>query len=423
MVAASPAAALIVSSTNTNVAPQNDPGWNNHTIDGPNFVYLGDGWALTARHEASGAPGQVLQFSTGSYSVLANQNYVVHNPASVTNTSGQQVNLTAETDLRLVRLNGAPNLPSICVSSAACAISSTSPSLNGQVTFVGVGPGRQSTTTSWNSSWQEVPPNPGPVQYTGYYTNQDFVKRWGTNRVENVSSYLSSGSLLSSTSGVMKLQTPDGVTRDVITSFTKFDQSGDPNEVQAYFNDSGSSIFYNRGGTIVGGVPVGGTWELAGIVNAIFTYVNPNQPTSPGRVAFGNATTFSDLSYYRNSILDIINSNPYYALPGDINLDGVVNGGTSGGVPTGDVAAFVAGWGYDNGLQVGTYESWLNGDISRDGKTNVDDFLLLRTALIGGGSGSLSLASLLGGIGVPEPSGIVLVLAGAGWLAGLRRRR
>jgi hypothetical protein len=163
---------------------------------------------------------------------------------------------------------------------------------------------------------------------------------------------------------------------------------------------------------------------LAGIVNAIFVY--PNEPS--GLTAFGQATTISDLSYYRSTILDVINAHPYDLLAGDVNLDGVVSGTTTGGVPTGDIAAFVDGWGYNNGTGVGTYESWLNGDLTgpdgmRDGKTDVADFFALRSALISTGSGgAISLASLQVG-GVPEPTSFLLAIVGAAAIAAWRGRR
>jgi len=414
----SSASALIVNSTNTTTAPANDPGWDNHTVTGSrNYTYLGDGWALSARHEGPepSYPDQSLTFSTGTYDIIPGQNYVLSNPTSVMNQSGQTISLTTQTDLRLVRLNGAPDLPSICVSSAACSISSSSPSSGSQLTFVGVGKSRQSTITSWNSSWEEVPPNPGPVKYSGYYVDQSSsVKRWGTNRVESANNYSGANSLyqiLSSSTGVMHLKTADGVTRDVISLITDYDQSGDPNEAQAYASDSGTSVFYNRGGN----------WELAGIVNAIFVF--ENEPS--GLVAFGQATTISDLSYYRSSILDVLEAHPYDMLAGDVNLDGLVQGDGTGPVASDDISAFVDGWLYDNQLGTGSYASWLKGDLSGDGKTDIADFFLLRSALNSAGSGAgLSLASL-NVSGVPEPSGLLLAMAGAAALAGWwgRRRR
>jgi hypothetical protein len=140
----------------------------------------------------------------------------------------------------------------------------------------------------------------------------------------------------------------------------------------------------------------------------------------------GNATTIADLSYYREVILDLMENNANYSnVAGDINLDGVLTGGTSGGTPTGDVAAFVAGWGYDNGSGVGDINSWKSGDLNRDGKTDPADFLLLRSALnaTSAGGGSFTLDSLFGVGGVPEPSSLLLTLAGAAGLAVCRGRR
>jgi hypothetical protein len=61
--------------------------------------------------------------------------------------------------------------------------------------------------------------------------------------------------------------------------------------------------------------------------------------------------------------------------------------------------------------------------LNRDGKTNVDDFLLLRPTLPALGAGSLSLESLLGGAAVPEPASSFLALLAVGFAAISRRRR
>ena len=45
---------------------------------------------------------------------------------------------------------------------------------------------------------------------------------------------------------------------------------------------------------------------------------------------------------------------------------------------------------------MGTITSWKNGDLNRDGKTDVTDFLLFRPTLPALGAGSLTLESLLG---------------------------
>ena len=65
--------------------------------------------------------------------------------------------------------------------------------------------------------------------------------------------------------------------------------------------DSGSSMFRKN--------PSTNQWELAGIVNAVFTF--PNQPG--GTAVFGDLTTFADLSYYHDSLYSIFNSHQAYS--------------------------------------------------------------------------------------------------------------
>ena len=109
---------------------------------------------------------------------------------------------------------------------------------------------------------------------------------------------------------------------------TQFDANGLTNEAQVVSGDSGSSVFFKRNGV----------WELIGIVNAQYSTLENQNNTY---AVYGNYTTFADLSYYRNQILSIMNANPNYSVLGDVNLDGVVSGSMTDGVPTGDIAAFV----------------------------------------------------------------------------------
>jgi hypothetical protein len=109
-----------------------------------------------------------------------------------------------------------------------------------------------------------------------------------------------------------------------------------------------------------------------------------------------------------------------YSIMGDINLDGEVTGNGDGAAEIDDVAAFVNGWGSDNGLGRGDYETWTDGDLNLDGKTNVADFLLLRSSL-NGPIGSGAMTALFGG--VPEPSSGILAMLAAGFWAACARRR
>src|SRR5262245_26243020 len=69
--------ALVVEAANANVPPVGaaDPGWNNFTITGTSrdYIYLGDGWALSASHVgptptqiANPSFSETLQFFNGS---------------------------------------------------------------------------------------------------------------------------------------------------------------------------------------------------------------------------------------------------------------------------------------------------------------------------------------------------------------------
>ena len=49
--------------------------------------------------------------------------------------------------------------------------------------------------------------------------------------------------------------------------------------------------------------------------------------------------------------------------------------------------AFVNGWGYNNGTGIGDTQSWTHGDLSRDGKTDYADFIIMRKALAASGLG------------------------------------
>lgn len=432
----SPARALVVENmTGTTVPPADDPGWANFTIGGDvsrNYVYLGDGWALSARHvgPGPGAPDQTLQFASGSFDIIPGQNYVVQNPAQVMNSSGQMINLSTptgglETDLRLVRLNGDPGLPSI-------SIAEQSTPLGGEVLFIGHGRTREASHTHWNvtgnpPTWNEVSSGGNHHGYKSLAPNDD-TKRWGKNNIANANDIHSDDGfyeILSSTTGVMQLETADEKTRNVISLSTSFNMpgSGVPDqEAQGVDKDSGTAVFYKRGGN----------WELTGIVHAIVLPLE-NQPSFTA--VYGNATTFTDLSYYYHSnpaddypfsISDIIRDNPNYSVIGDVNLDGEVTGDGTGSAETDDVTAFVAGWGYNMG--VADITSWKNGDLSgptglRDGKTDVYDFLALRNALPDPGAGA-SLAALLGISVVPEPSAALLTLIVASFLmASWRHRR
>ncbi len=420
------ARAWIVAATGTTVNPASypgwtdgDPGWDNLTVTAPNYVYLGNGWALTARHEDAGTNN--LNFSTGTFSPIAGQNFVIHNPPP---SLAGGVSLSTETDLRLIRLNGDPGLPALTIASQSPPLSGTNGS---QVMFIGQGGSRLASETNWQvdmtnpNSWVwTVVASSG--NFKGYQATGPSVKHWGTNRLANPGSaaYQSVFThILNSTDGVFPIRGGDLVNRDVITMLSSFDQQGQagalPYEAQAIGGNSGSAVFYKNGAQ----------WQLAGIVNTILTY--NNQSTSWG--VYGDATTFTDLSYYnkayQGSICDVMKTCGNYSTVGDVNLDGLVSGDGTGPAQTDDVTAFVAGWNYNNGAGAGDYLSWTHGDLNHDGKTDVSDFLLIRNALNGQISGAALTSifgtnvpqyAIYGGSPVPEPSVAVYILLAAAFL-------
>jgi len=407
-----------------------DPGWDNVTTSGSNYVYLGDNWVLTARHISAA----MATFSTGSFAVVPGQDLngelVVRNPPP---SLASGVSLTATTDLRLFRISGNVGLPGLTIASESPTLTGTDGG-NSQVMFIGQGRNRQSAESHWSipnlssppESWSSVEVTSGGNVH-GYETcvgTCPLVKRWGTNRLENPNSSQYDSEVfdeaMSSTTAVMPLTTQDGggTTRDVISMVTNFNRQGEasalPHESQAVSSDSGGAVFYNRG------TAADPDWVLSGIVNATIIY--GNQPRT--YAVYGNSTTFADLSYYNRpyklSICDIMKTCGSYSVMGDVNLDGEVMGDGTGISSLDDVTAFVNGWGNDNQLGDGDYDTWTKGDLNLDGMTDVEDFLLLRGAL-NGPIGSGAMMALFGA--VPEPSSAILAALAAAFLAARVRRR
>lgn len=398
---------------------QGDPGWANVAEGGSNFVYLGDNWVLTARHIAAAS----AVFSTGTFPRISSQNYVIHNPPP---SLASGVSLTAETDLRLFRISGDVGLPPLTIADQ----SPTSTGENGaEMVFIGQGRIRAANETHWSMSLSNPPGSWATAEVQtggnvhGYKTlDNTREKRWGTNRLENPSSGMFNANAfdeaLSPTTAVMPLSTADGHTRDVISMVTVFNQQSQQGalswESQAVSNDSGGAVFYNRG------TSEAPDWVLSGIVNATLIY--GNQPRI--YAVYGNATTFADLSYYnqpyKDSICDIMKSCGSYSMIGDVNIDGVVTGDGTGTPENDDVAALVSGWGVDNLAGKGDYDSWKRGDLNLDGKTDVQDFLLLRGAL-NEPIANQAMQAMFGG--VPEPTSAFLGILAVGILSAMGRRR
>jgi hypothetical protein len=450
---ANSALALIVQvQTNTTSAPAgsgNDPGWNNVTVTTPNSalnaIYLGNGWALTAKHVGPepNNPNQTLNFASGSADIIAGQGYIVPNPNGVANPGTNELHL--ESDLRLFRLKSEPpGMASIFDASpqftlATTMVTSSTPAAEREVTFIGNGLTRENNLTNWNASWQEVPEFPGPIAYTGYSAAgshlvvADYTKRWGKNVIEDENQFFSGQGDADFRITFRQTNGGGAILRDTVSLVTQFSQSGGLlNEAQVVAGDSGSAVFRKRGAQ----------WELIGIVFSSYTKI----PDSSGNqsvtnAVYGNLTAFADLTFYNNQIQDIFKYHPHYSLIGDIDMDGNFQTDL-----TDDMAAFVSGWGYNNLLNKATALSWSKGDIAHpisvgtcfvplgngvcaggDGKTDVYDFIAFRDELNNPAAGA-ALATMLGfggGSVVPEPTTAALAIFAASLFAltGRSRRR
>ena len=357
----SQAKAVIVSTTTGNTtAPEDDFGFANVGVKGSSTgVYLGYRWVLTAAHTSAAditLNGQVYQYETGTDTRL-------------TNPTG--LGLSEYTDLRLFRITEDPWLPTL-------KIAETQPEVWDEIVMIGNGNNRADTLKAWNIDteyseqetwvWTETD-LPGDIQ--GYLYGSGKTLRWGTNRVEPGMYTISLGS-----------------TNQFLGFFTDFDHyDGTEFEAQAATGDSGGGVFHKNGDQ----------WELAGIIHAVSTF--PNQPS---QAIYGLETYCSDLSVYRDIILDIITP-----LSGDANLDGTVNAV--------DASIMAANWGRTD------HVLWGHGDFNEDGVVDSEDAALLAQNWGTSSSGSTPAETALPNA-IPEPSGCILLLAGLATVL-LRLRR
>jgi hypothetical protein len=368
---------------------QGDPGWANAawTAANLNAVYIGDGWMLSAFH--TGVSPTTFIESGQTLNPIPNQDFQVSNA-----------------DLRLYRINGDPKLLSPTIKPVT--IASQPLAVNDQVMFIANGLYRDATELSWtvtpvsgndNDVWTLVGSCNGANCYHGY-GSAGYGKRWGTNSVEDDQTLFGPSENDANITVV--------VNNNTISNLTQYSKQPAPCgsncfEAQVISGDSGSGVYHKRNGV----------WELAGITANIFSFDGQNTTTA----VYGDASAFVDLSSYYSQITSIINAHQDYSLVGDLNLDG-----TPGAAD--DLAAFVAGWRYNNGTGTGTITSWKNGDVTHDGKTDVNDFLRFRSGLSAGAGAQLSalMSGYISG-GVPEPSTAMLILGPAVIFASRFRRR
>jgi hypothetical protein len=379
---------------------QGDPGWANvaHTAANLNAVYIGDGWMLSAFH-------------TGVNDTTFIESGQTFNPIP-----GQDFQVSAA-DLRLYRINGDPKLLSPSIKSVI--IASQPLAVNDQVMFIANGLYRDATERHWtvstvsgdnNDIWTEVSSCSGGNCYHGY-GSAGYGKRWGVNTVVDDQTLFGTSENDANFTVLV-----NGNTISNLTQYSKQPAPCGSNcfEAQVISGDSGSGVFHKRNGV----------WELAGITANMYSFDGQDTTSAvyrdipvqnPPVYSTGDASALADLSSYYSQITSIISAHQDYSSVGDINLDGTP--GTAA-----DIAAFVAGWRYNNGTGAGTITSWKSGDVTHDGKTDVNDFLRFRSGLSAGAGAELSalMTSYVSG-GVPEPSTAMLIL-GPAILFALRAR-
>ena len=434
----SPAAALIVSDPSTtalinSTAPTDDPGWNNSLTGGFSGIYLGNQWVLTANHAVNKtSPPATINLPGGTYPLIPNTFVTLSNPA----TFGDET-LSTPSDLLMFRI-GAETTSGLKPeqqnpATRTISVATAQPAVGTDILMIGAGVTRNLNgfdTANYEFHWQagfvDVSDNPAlydSADYHGYYRNNiTGTNVWGRNQI-------SDDEIITGDEG-----DPNGHNILVqfgengpilITLATQFDRARDNQgapipgstavqfEAQGANGDSGGPVFYKD---------AGGNWKLVGITASIFVDEDQN-PRAPVQLVYGNITVFSDLStpHYRSQIENLLPSTQY-SIAGDINLDGVVSGAVVNGAPTGDLAAFVAGWNHQQ--PSADINSWRRGDLNGDGLTNFADFAILRTEL-GTTVITPELSQLLASYNsniVPEPSTVIIAL-GAGFALLLLRRR
>lgn len=248
---ASPAPALVFASPETEpreTIPPDFPYWEHVTqrrYDSPSVVYLGNGFALTARHVGPGEiflRGEIVPPVAGSRRTLLNANGT---PADA---------MLFEVELP-AGFEDLPDLP----------IAKTPPVIGEEVLLIGFGRIREKVV--------EVSTD-GPNAF-GFSWSEKGQKRWGTNRISSIDENLYQGSW---------------TTRAIATVFDPPDASdATEHEAQATVGDSGGAVFVKRDGE----------WLLAGMMTSVTGYARQPSRTS----MYGDTTYAADLSVYRGEIL------------------------------------------------------------------------------------------------------------------------
>jgi hypothetical protein len=244
----------------TEAVPPDFPYWEHVTqrrYEGPTVIYLGAGWALTARHVG---PGEI--FLGGE--VIAPEPRARH---TVLNVDGSIADALL---FELDREAALPDLPLVPIDLPLVPIAKSPPTPGEEVMLIGFGRVREKSV-----EWIEAPPGDGDTVGIGFQWSTHGRKRWGTNRVLHSGEWLAQGSWL---------------TRALVFRFDdRSEPDSTPYEAHAALGDSGGAVFVRREHG----------WELAGLMVSI----TGSALAPPHTSRIGDLTYAADLSSYRSEIL------------------------------------------------------------------------------------------------------------------------
>lgn len=210
------------------------------------MIYLGGGWALTAKHVGEGE----IHLSDETFTPELRSRHIL------LNVDGSLADALL---FELDRSAALPDMPLV-------PIARTPPRPGEEVVLIGWGRGR-GEPTRWSDE--------RTGEAVGFRWTGEGRKRWGTNRVLATGVWVAQGTWLTRTLA-MRFDPPEH------PDATRF-------EAHAATGDSGGGIFVRRAEG----------WELAGMMIS----VSGSATAPPGTSAFGDRTFGVDLSSYRSEIL------------------------------------------------------------------------------------------------------------------------
>jgi hypothetical protein len=228
--------------------PADFPYWENVTqrrYEGPSVIYLGGGFAMTARHVGMGEiwlEGEIIAPVPGSKRTMLNIN----------GSAADAMIFELDPDAVL------PDLPII-------PIATDPPRLGEDVLMIGFGRRREKVIEYQLD---------GDTRF-GFTWTRKGAKRWGTNRIESISDIVTQGNYRTR---AMSLAFDEPFT----ARSTRF-------EAQAAVGDSGGGVFVQRDGE----------WLLAGLMIS----VAGDSRAPEASTLYGDLTFATDLTFYRDEIL------------------------------------------------------------------------------------------------------------------------